>query len=292
MKRKKIQLYPYWLVVPAAVFILVFYILPIGLGLVLSFTNWNIKYPTMEFVGLENYINIWKDPEFQKALSNTLCFAAVILVARNVLALLLALALTQKLKTANILRSIFYLPSVLSYVVVGVIFKALFQMKGLVNQFLGLFTGKPVLIDWIGNANLALPTVMLLDLWVWTGFHMMLYIAGIQSISKEYYEAAIVDGASAWQRFRKITLPLLASTIRMSVVLTLCGGLRVFDSVKVLTNGGPGWASTTINIEVYKLFSQGFYARATAVELMLSIILFIGIGIIQRLFRKGEENVS
>jgi len=292
MKRKKIQLYPYWLVIPAAAFIFVFYILPIGLGFVLSFTNWNIKYPTMEFVGLSNYINIWKDPEFQKALSNTLYFAGVILVVRNVFALLLALALTQKFKTANVLRSVFYLPSVLSYVVVGVIFKALFQMKGLVNQFLGMIAGKTVLIDWIGNADLALPTVMLLDLWVWTGFHMMLYIAGIQAISKEYYEAAIVDGANVWQRFKNITLPLLASTIRMSVVLTLCGGLRVFDSAKVLTNGGPGWASTTINLEVYKLFSQGFYARATAVELTLSIILFIGIGIIQKLFRQQEEYAS
>ena len=121
---------------------------------------------------------------------------------------------------------------------------------------------------------------------------MMLYIAGIQAISKEYYEAAIVDGANIWQRFRNITLPLLAPTVRMSVVLTLCGGLRVFDSVKVLTNGGPGWASTTINVEVYKLFSQGFYARATAVELMLSISLFIGIVFIQSWFRKGEENLS
>ena len=239
MKSKKIQLYPYWMVVPAALFILVFYILPIGMGFVLSFTNWNIKYPTVEFVGLGNYINIWKDPEFQKALLNTLYFAGIILVARNVFALL-ALALTQNLKTANILRSVFYLPSVLSYVVVGVIFKALFQMNGLVNKFLGMILGKAVLIDWIGNASLALPTVMLLDLWVWTGFHMMLYIAGIQAISKEYYEAAIVDGANIWQRFRNITLPLLAPTVRMSVVLTLCGGLRVFDSVKVLTNGGPG----------------------------------------------------
>ena len=292
MKSKKIQLYPYWMVVPAALFILVFYILPIGMGFVLSFTNWNIKYPTVEFVGLGNYINIWKDPEFQKALLNTLYFAGIILVARNVFALLLALALTQNLKTANILRSVFYLPSVLSYVVVGVIFKALFQMNGLVNKFLGMIWGKAVLIDWIGNASLALPTVMLLDLWVWTGLHMMLYIAGIQAISKEYYEAAIVDGANIWQRFRNITLPLLAPTVRMSVVLTLCGGLRVFDSVKVLTNGGPGWASTTINVEVYKLFSQGFYARATAVELMLSIILFIGIVFIQSWFRKGEENLS
>ena len=147
MKSKKIQLYPFWMVVPAALFILVFYILPIGMGFVLSFTNWNIKYPTVEFVGLGNYINIWKDPEFQKALLNTLYFAGIILVARNVFALLLALALTQNLKTANILRSVFYLPSVLSYVVVGVIFKALFQMNGLVNKFLGMILGKAVLID-------------------------------------------------------------------------------------------------------------------------------------------------
>ena len=107
MKSKKIQLYPYWMVVPAALFILVFYILPIGMGFVLSFTNWNIKYPTVEFVGLGNYINIWKDPEFQKALLNTLYFAGIILVARNVFALLLALALTQNLKTANIFAQFF-----------------------------------------------------------------------------------------------------------------------------------------------------------------------------------------
>ena len=263
------------MVVPAALFILVFYILPIGMGFVLSFTNWNIKYPTVEFVGLGNYINIWKDPEFQKALLNTLYFAGIILVARNVFALLLALALTQNLKTANILRSVFYLPSVLSYVVVGVIFKALFQMNGLVNKFLGMILGKAVLIDWIGNASLALPTVMLLDLWVWTGFHMMLYIAGIQAISKEYYEAAIVDGANIWQRFRNITLPLLMASVNNVVVLSIIGGLKVFDIVVATTGGGPGYATEVFNTMIYNSYSYQKYGEATAGTTLLAVIILV-----------------
>lgn len=293
MKKRAYQAYPYWMCIPALVFIAVFYLLPILLGIGLSMTSWNIKRPNeFTFVGLENYISIWADPEFLRSAQNTLVFALVILVVRNVLALALAMALVKPLKTARFLRSIFYLPSVLCYVVVGIMFRALFQMNGLVNQGLSAILSRTVQIDWVGSHTLALPTVMLLDLWVWVGFHMMIYIAGLQTISPDNYEAATVDGAHAWQKFRKITLPLLAPTIRTSVVLTLCGGLRVFESVKVLTNGGPGWASTTINVEVYKLFAQGFYGRATAVEMMLALVVFILTQVITAAFRRREMELA
>jgi raffinose/stachyose/melibiose transport system permease protein len=281
--------YPYYLLIPAFILFTVFFFLPTIGGLGVSFTNWDITRPGIRFNGLNNYIYMFRDSEFNLALKNTLIFTVSVVALRNVFALLLALALTRKLKSTVYLRTIFYIPSVLSYVVVGIMFTALFQMNGTLNQGLRLI-GIPAKLEWIANKNTALLTVIIEDVWKWTGFFMIIYIAGIKAVSQDYYESARIDGASGVQQFFSITLPLLVPALKVCVTLSAIGGFRVFEQVLTLTKGGPGRQSTVLGMMIYENFSFGFYGRATAMGMLLSaVILFISV-IIKRAFGKAEIN--
>jgi raffinose/stachyose/melibiose transport system permease protein len=283
---RKNVIYPYWFTLPAMLFYSIFFVLPIVAGAVLALTNWDLELNRIQFVGLQNFINIFNDPYYHNAVKNTFKFAFTIMIVRNLFAILLAVALTRKLKMRNLLRTLFYLPSVLSYIIVGILFTSLFRSSGMINQFLGTFGINGV--DWLGDSSMALVSVMILDIWMWTGFHMMIYIAGIQSISPDFYEASLIDGANAWQQFSKITIPLLTPALRINIIISLIGGFRVFDQVLVLTNGGPGRATTVISLLVYQTFSQGLYGKATAMEMGLSIVIFVMSVFISKFFARRE----
>jgi raffinose/stachyose/melibiose transport system permease protein len=283
------QAYPHYLLLPALLLFTVFFFLPTIGGLVVSFTNWDITRPGIRFNGLNNYLYMFRDLEFKLALKNTLVFTVSVVALRNVFALLLALALTGNLKSTVYLRTVFYIPSVLSYVVVGIMFTALFQMNGTLNQGLRLI-GIPAKLEWLANKNTALLTVIIEDVWKWTGFFMIIYIAGIKAISQDYYESARIDGASGVQQFFSITLPLLVPALTVCVTLSAIGGFRVFEQVLTLTKGGPGRQSTVIGMMIYENFSFGFYGRATAMGMLLSAVILIISVIIKRAFGKAELN--
>lgn len=273
------QLYPRWLLIPVLVFYVVFFILPVLGGFYISFTNWDITKIGYRFVGFRNYANILKNSTFRKAALNTLTFLVSIVIGRNVIAILLALGLTKSLKTRTYLRTMFYLPAVLSYVVVGIMFNALFQMDGTINQILngiGIFCKK----EWVASADTALMTVIIEDIWKWTGFHMIIYIAGLTAIPHEFYEASRIDGASSWKQFWTITLPLLVPALTINVTQAIIGGFRVFEQVLTLTGGGPGHESTVVGMLIYENFCNGFYGKASAMTMLLSaVVLVVTIGV-------------
>lgn len=286
-KSKMDLLYPKYLLLPVVLIFTVFFILPAIGGVVISLTNWDITKSGMDFVGLRNYKNILRDSFFKQSIKNTLLFAVCIVVLRNVIALALAMAFSKNLKTRTYLRTIFYIPAVLSYVVVGIMFNALFQMDGTVNQVLSVF-GMTNKMEWVANPDTALLTVIIEDVWKWTGFHMIIYIAGLAAIPQDYYEASRIDGASFWKQFRYITIPLLVPSLTVNITQSVIGGFRVFEQVLTLTKGGPGHESTVVGMMIYEYFSRGFYGKATAATMLLSLVVIIVTVFLRKWFAKQE----
>jgi raffinose/stachyose/melibiose transport system permease protein len=281
------RLYPRYLLIPAILIFTVFFILPVIGGVYISLTNWDITKPVIRFVGFANYATMFEDTDFVLAIKNTLTFTVAIVTIRNVLALFLAIVLTQGLKTTTYLRTMFYIPPVLSYVVVGIMFTAIFQMNGTFNQILGFFM-LPAKTEWIANPDTALLTVIIEDVWKWTGFHMVIYIAGLTAIPQDYYEASRIDGASFWGQLRHIVLPLLVPAFKINITQSIIGGFRVFEQVLTLTAGGPGHRSTVVGMMIYEYFGRGFYGKSTAMSMLLSVAVVVVTVAIRRYFTRKE----
>jgi len=272
-KKKNVNIYTYKFALPALVIYTVMFLIPTVLGIFTSFTEWNIRdLYHLSFNGLDNFIKIFKDVNFILAIKNTFLFAVVSTVVKVVFAVLLALALTKKLKTCNFLRSIFYIPSILSGVVVGLIFTSFFKMGGMFDQVLKLF-GYHGNIVWLGNSATAMLCVIWTDIWKGTGFAMMIFIAGLQAIPSDYQEAAAIDGAVGLKRFFYITLPLLMPSFTIVITSSLIAGLKIFDNVLILTGGGPGFATQVLGTYVYKNFNAGFLGKSSAMSLVLTVIV-------------------
>lgn len=287
MENRVKKIYPLYLACPSLILYGVFFILPLLAGVALSFTNWDITKAGIAFTGFENFKYLFTDDDFLISIRNTLIITFAVVILRNAFGLLLAFGLNARLKTRNLLRTFFYLPAILSYVVVGLMFTSLFQMRGMVNQFIGIF-GAAGDIEWIGHPVRALWTVIILDVWKWTGFFMMIYIAGLQAIPHEYYEAARIDGAGRLKQIFHITIPMLMPAININVTLSLIGGLRVFEQVMILTGGGPGKSTMVLNFLIFKVFGTGMYGRATAMNLVLSAFVFLLASAVSSFFKKRE----
>ena len=287
------RLYPNYLCIPALIVYGVFFVLPVLAGFVLSFTDWHIMRLTEPtWSGLNNFQMILRDRHFITALQNTISFAVITTFFIVVLGIILAVLLSRPVWGQTFFRTIFFLPAVLSLIVVGVIFVAVFRMDGLLNQILGFFGVNQNPIDWLGNADTALGTTMFAHIWRWSGFAMAIFIAGIQGISTEYYEAADIDGANGFTQFRYITFPLIAPALTVAVTINLIGSLRVFEQVFVMTNGGPGNASQVLGTYIFRAFSQGLLGRSTAMGLMLFVLITVIAVPITRLLRKREAYLT
>ncbi len=291
MSKKKI--YPrYFLVITILVYF-VFFVLPGVLGIVYSFTDKTIYSGSeLEFVGLKNYIQLIKQNRFVTGMKNTFSFTIITTIAKNVLGFGLALALNKKLKTKNYLRAVYYLPVILSTLIVAQIFRAmLLPDKGIISQFLGLFSAELAHFDWLGTKSTAMYMVMLVDIWKGAGYCMVIYLAGLQAVPKDCYEAAYIDGASEGKVFWKITLPLMISSVSINVLLCIIGGLKVFDLILALTKGGPGMATQVLNTTIFSYFGSGALSTGCAANVILTIFVVICFGVIKKLFGKWEEKV-
>ncbi|RCX18797.1 carbohydrate ABC transporter membrane protein 1 (CUT1 family) [Anaerobacterium chartisolvens] len=289
MKAKNL-LYPKYLTYPAILVFGVFFILPVAAAFILSFYDWNIdRLLTPKFIGFENFKYIFGDEYFILSARNTLVYAIITSFMKILLGLALAVVLNMQLRGRNILRTIFYLPAALSYIVVGLVFSSIFRMDGMFNNMLAGIGLAGLQTDWLGNGTTALYCACVAEIWKWSGFTMAIFIAGLQSISSDYYESARIDGASSLQQFIKITLPLLKPAISVNVTIAIIGGLKVFDSVFVMTGGGPGFASQVLNTYVYKAFGEGTLGRSSAMGIMLFIAIFIISSISNNLTRRGVE---
>ena len=289
MNRSVKSHYPYAFMLPALVVFGIFYALPSVASFGLSFTDWDIsRLLAPVWNGLDNFVSILGDDYFTASLWNTLLFAVVTSVGKVGFGLILALALTQKLYTSSLLRSIFYVPCILSMVVIGLVMKSVLRYDGMLNHILmglGLFS-EP--LDWLGTPGVSLWCTMAAEIWRWSGFTMAIFIAGLQAIPRDYYEAADIDGARAWQKFSKVTLPLLAPAMTVATTMNVIGGLKVFDQVYIMTNGGPGFTSQVISTYVYRTFSEGRLGKSTAMGLLLFLVVSLVALVFNRQMKKRE----
>lgn len=264
----------YILILPTLLGLIIFTTGPILAALYFSFTNWNLL-STPKWRGLTNYIDLFtNDPLFWTTLKNTAYYVVGTVPIGTCLALLLALALNQKIRALAIFRTIYFLPVVSSVVAISVLWVWLYQADfGLINQFLRIFgiTG----IRWLSSPFWAMPAIIIMSIWHGLGYNIVIFIAGLQSIPTDYYEAARIDGANSLQQFRYITIPLISPVTFFVIILSLIGSFQVFEQAYVMTQGGPVNATKTI---VYYLYQNGFmyfhmgYASAIAYILFLIIV--------------------
>ena len=270
--------YPFYFVLAALALYLVFFIIPSLSGIAYAFTDWSSYSDQVNFIGLTNFQAIFAPGEqYLKYIGNTLIFTLNTSILKLVLGLALAILLNEGIKRfAHLYRTIIYLPAVLPTLVVALIFKSILNpATGLLNTFLRDIGADSLAKPWLVDPHIALMSVVGVDTWKGVGYIMVILLAGLQTIPREYYEAAEVDGANAWSRFQHITLPLLMPAIIVVTVLNILYGLRVFDIVDALTNGGPGYATEVLSTEIFKTFSQGQYGLGTAISSILFLILIV-----------------
>lgn len=288
--KKASKFYPNYFTIPALVIFIIFYEIPLIAGFVLSFTDWNImRMFEPKFNGLKNFVYLFQDEYFRLAIVNTVVYAIFTTIFITLIGLGLALLLNTKLYGRNVFRTIFYLPAVLSFIVVGIMFTSLLRMdNGLVNQILRVVGLESWAIDWLGNSTTAFASVIVMQIWKWSGFAMIIFLAGLQGIPKDYIEAAEIDGASKLAQFKHIILPLLAPAFTVVLTQNIIGGFKVFEQVFVLTSGGPGNSTQVLGTYIYKEFSKGNLGRSTAMGLMLFITISILALVVNKTLKKRE----
>lgn len=278
---------------PGVLLTLLFIVTPFVLSIFLSFTNQrlvpNLNIPT-EFIGFRNYERVLGRPDFWNALGNTGLFVALIVPIQGAIALGVAMLINSKLPMRNLFRGVFFIPTVMTMVVVSVIWAVLFRIDGFFNQFLDLLSfGMLGPVDWLTNETTAMGSLILLSAWQGFPFQMVIYLAGLQAINPELYEAAKVEGSTSWQTFRHVTFPSLRNTHVFIVIATTILGFKLFTQVNLLTQGGPQGATETVVQLIYQNgFQQGKvgFASALSVVFFLTVLL---ISIAQRYFLTNEE---
>lgn len=284
--------YPLYFAMPALAVYLVFVIIPAITGIGYSFTDWNAYQKDVHFVGLDNFAKIFSPEEnYLLFLRNTLVFTLLTIVLKTVIAFALALLLNDTVKRlAHLYRVFIFLPAILPTLIVALIFKSILHpSNGLLNQTLRAIGLDVVAQRWLVDPAIALFSVIGVDTWKGVGYIMVILLAGLQSIPRDYYEAAEIDGANAWQKLRFVTIPMLMPAIAVVTALNVLYGLRVFDIVYALTNGGPGYATEVLYTVIFKAFSQGQYGLGTALSTVLLVILLVaGYFVIRLLDREPE----
>lgn len=265
-----------WLLaIPGILALLAFHYIPVAVGGLYSFTDWN-GAGTPNWIGFQNFHQIFSDAATRGALWHTLILGGSLFVGSNVVGLILALGLNRALKARHILRAVFFLPVVLSPLATSFIWQYILDPNGPLNKWLGAIGLQSLQRTWLGDPTWALWGVVLVLIWQTSGLTMAIYLAGLQSIPDELVEAANIDGASPWTRFRRITVPLLLPAFTVAGALSLIFGFRTFDQIIGLTGGGPVGATETLATQVWEqAFAQGRYGYGAALSLVLTAIIAI-----------------
>jgi raffinose/stachyose/melibiose transport system permease protein len=262
--------YPAWFYAPAAIIYAILFLAPTFASFYFAFTRWTL-FET-QFIGFGNFVTFFTEERLFQGFINTFVYAVVTSGSKVVLGLLLAVVLTSGIFARGYLRAVIFFPVLVSTIGVGITFKVLMDpFDGLINKALAVVGIEGP--GWLTDPSLALLSVAAVDVWKGIGLATLIYIAGIVAIPNDYYEAARVDGASAWANFKNITLPLVRPATVTVVILSLIGGLRSFDLIWAMTGGGPGFTSDVIASVIYKQYSAGFYGLSTAGNVVLFIIV-------------------
>ncbi|MCB0570407.1 MAG: sugar ABC transporter permease [Phaeodactylibacter sp.] len=263
---------PYLIVSPYLIHLCLFVLFPVAFSIILTFHKWNIIAP-MEYIGLDNFRHLVQDRLFWKAILNTGRFLLVHIPLQLVVALALAYILNEKIAMRGFFRASFFMPVVISGVVVTILWQQLFGLEtGLLNRMLsGLGLSR---VEWLSNPRISMISIAIMATWKNVGLYVILFLVGLQAVPQSYYEAAEVDGASAWQKFRYITLPAINPAIFMVVILSTIGGFSLFIEPYIMTDGGP--LNTTLSAMLY-IYKQafGYYHMGYSATLGLFFALLI-----------------
>ena len=280
-------------ILPAFLIYLLFSIVPFLYTVFYSFTDYTDMNPVnLHFVGISNYLKVFHTPLMTTAIKNSVIYAILLTSFQTILALPLAVVLDKKLKTRNLLRAVYFFPAVFSSLIIGYLWNFIMSSSdyGLVNN---LFHRMGLETFHFFTANRALFSVIFTQVWQWTGWAMVIYLANLQSISKDLYEAADIDGTSGLQRFFYITLPLMCPSVKIIVVTGLIGGMKVFDIIYSMTSGGPGNATETVmTVMMKKGISDGFYSTGAAFGVCFFIIVLVISAFVTKLMGKWSEAIS
>lgn len=262
-------------VLPAFIMFSALVILPFLMGVYYSFTDWD-GISVSKFIGLDNFTRLFQDSNFIKAGMNTFILCIINIVLSNPLAILIAMLLNKPLRFRGTLRAAFYMPNVLSYIVISVLWTLILRYEGVLNAILDVIGLGGLKMDWIGDMSTALPSIIFITIWVSTGTSIIIYLAGLNSIPGELYESAMVDGVNAWSKIRHITFPLLMPSITICTFLGLTANLKMFDIPYIMTQGGPAYSTSTIALVIYDYAFKGMlYGYATAAGIVFLVLILI-----------------
>lgn len=270
---------------PILIMYCVFFIIPLLMGMKNSFTDWSGTSPDYSFIGIKNYIDIFQDERFRNALIFNFKYTILLTVGTVIISLIIAIVLNQKIRGRGFFRSVFFLPAILSLVTVGLIWNELFYR---VIPLIGEATGWGLFeSSWLGSPKLAMYAILLVNLWQGCATPIVLLIAGLQSVPQDLYEAAAIDGANAWQRFKSITIPYLIPVLNIVIVTSVKGGLTTFDYIKAMTDGGPMQSTESVGILIYNhAMQEGRFGYSVAE----SMILFLIIALVSIVTMRMTEN--
>lgn len=284
---------PYVLMVlPATVIFGIFFLVPIIMTVQMSLTDFNNFSADTHFTGLDNYSQALSDPTIQTGIKNSLWYAFAVVLFNNLIALPVAVVLNRKMRGRTAFRAIFFSPVVLSMLVVGYLWSFILSSNeyGLLNKGLALVGIGPV--NWLGDPDIAMWSVILTQVWQWFGYAMVIYLANLQSIPEDLYEAAALDGASRMRSFFHVTLPNLLPALQINFITGTISGLKVFDIVYSMTKGGPGYSTETVLTLMYAKFSEGRFGYAAAFGIVFLLVTILISTIMLRIFRKMEARLS
>jgi len=273
MQKERVVLAPWWFLLPALAFYCVSVIGPSVVGVFSAFTNWDGFSRQSHFVGLKNFFHILSDPSAAAAFRQTLILAVAVTVLQNVVGLLLALGVNSGVRSHRPLRVILFAPAVVAPVMVAYLWKYILAPDGALDSILALVAPASWQLNWLGSTDLALWCVVAVIVWQMSGLSMVIFLAGLEGISKEVLEAADLDGAGAFRKFFSVTLPMLRPAVMVTTTLTLIGGLKQFDTVWAMTSGGPADSTQTLSTVIFQnAFSFGYFSYSIAIAVVLTVL--------------------
>jgi raffinose/stachyose/melibiose transport system permease protein len=276
------------LTAPAIIVILVFVELPFLMSVAYSFTKWNGLDKVPQFIGLANYRELFTDdPDMAHAFVFTIAFTALMVLLTNVVAMLLAVVLDGGIKGRNVLRAAFYLPNIISLIIIGYVWRFIFS-KGF-DSFLNATHAGIFGLSWLGDGKLAFFSVLAVSVWQSIGFYLVIYIAGLQTVPRDIIEASLLDGVGSGTRFWRITLPMIMPSVTVCVFYSLSNALKSFDVIFSLTSGGPGTATTSIALDIYKTaFGAGRFGYGSAKSVLLFLLIMVVTVLQVTVFKRRE----
>ena len=266
------NIYPYDFLIPIGIIYVVIFIIPTAMSFFFSMTRWTLTEWT--FIGFENFVTFFTQRRMFGSLINTVIYAVSTSGLKVILGLFLGAFLCSGLRTVAFLRSMLFFPTLLSTMAVGITFASFMHpTTGLINQFIALFGVEGP--SWLGNVDIALGSVIFVDVWKGVGLATVIYIAGIMSIDQQLYEALQIDGGNRWHKFRYITAPLCKPAMNTVIILSFIGGLRSFDLIWVMTGGGPGFATDVLTSMIFKQWANGFFGLSVAGNVVLFLLVSV-----------------